>query len=197
MRPMRQILAAEPALARWLDRQQHEHAVLQQVKCALPPALAAHVEAADTGSQQLVLAATSGAAAALLRQRAPGLLQALQREGWKFTGIRVRVQPRSAGRSSGKSISKQIDAVSAAKLKARALALADPSLRHAVLRLAERAASRTSDEEQPLSGVEEQRTDQQQDRVLDDLANEPQVAAVAPEQIENRSDRDRRKRDEQ
>ena len=197
MRPMRQILAAEPALARWLDRQQHEHAIVQQVKRALPPALAAHVEAADTGSQQLVLATTSGAAAALLRQHAPALLQALEREGWKFTGIRVRVQPRSAGRSFEKNISKQVDAISLAKLKARAGALADPALRKAVLRLAERAACRTSGEEQALSGVNQQRADQQQDRVLDDLADEPQVAAIAPGQIENRGDRDRGKRDEQ
>jgi hypothetical protein len=197
MRPMRHILAAEPALARWLDRQQHEHAILQQVKRALPPALAARVAAADTASQQLVLAANGGAAAALLRQRAPALLQALEREGWKFTGIRVRVQPRSADRPSEKSISKQIDAISAAKLKAGASALADPALRKAVLRLAERVASRTSGEEQPLSGVNQQRADQQQDRVLDDLANEPQVAAIAPEQIENCGDRDRGKRDEQ
>lgn len=139
MRPIRQILAAEPALTRWLDRQQHEHAVLQQVKRALPPALAAHVEAADAGSQQLVLAATGGAAAALLRQRAPELLQALEREGWKFTGIRIRVQPRSAGGLPEKSVSKQIDAISAAKLTARARALADPALREALLRLAGRA----------------------------------------------------------
>jgi len=139
MRPIRQILAAEPALTRWLDRQQHDHAVLQQVKRALPPALAAHVEAADAGSQQLVLAATGGAAAALLRQRVPELLQALEREGWKFTGIRIRVQPRSAGGSPEKNLSKQIDAVSAATLTARAQALADPALREALLRLAGRA----------------------------------------------------------
>jgi hypothetical protein len=38
-----------------------------------------------------------------------------------------------------KSISKQIDAISAARLSARARALADPALREALLRLAGRA----------------------------------------------------------
>ena len=197
MRPMRQILAAEPALARWLDRQLREHAVLQQVKRAVPPALAAHVEAADADAQQLVLAATSGAAAALLRQRAPALLQTLEREGLKFTGIRVRVQPRSAVRPKEKDASKQIDAVSAAKLHARALALADPALREALLRLAERAAARRSGEEQALAGVDQERGHEKKDGVLDDLADEPEVPAVAPEQIENRGARNRGKRDEQ
>ena len=201
MRPMRQILAAEPALARWLDRQQHDHAVLQQVKCALPPALAAHIEAADTGSTQLVLATTSGAAAALVRQRVPVLLQVLERGGRKFTGIRVRVQPRPAGRAAEENVSKQIDPASAIKLKARARALADPRLRTALLRLAERAGprapQRASGEEQPLGGIEQQRSDEQQDRVLDDLTDEPQVAPVPPEQIEKPGDRDRAKRDEQ
>jgi hypothetical protein len=102
----------------------------------LTTALAAHGEAADAGSEQLVLSATRGAAAALLRQRVPELLKALEREGWKFTGLRIRVQPRLAGRSPEKSISKQIDAISAARLTARARALADPALREALLRLA-------------------------------------------------------------
>ena len=194
---MRQILAAEPALARWIDRQQREHAVLQQVKRALPPALAAHVEAADAESQQLVLAAASGAAAALLRQRAPALLQTLAREGCKFTVIKVRVQPRSAARPAGKSISKQIDAVSAEKLRARALALADPSLREALLRLAERAATRRSGEKQALAGVDQERGHEKEDGVLDDLPDEPEVPAVAPEQVENRRARNRGKGDEQ
>jgi len=194
---MRQILAAEPALADWLDRQRREHTVLQQVKRALPPALAAHVEAADAGSQQLVLATAGGAAAALLRQRAPALLQTLEREGLKFTGIRIRVQPRSAARPTGKGLSKQIDAVSAAKLHARALTLADPALREALLRLADRAAARPSGEQQALGRVDQERGDEKEDGVLDDLRDEPQVPAVAPEQIENRGARDRGKRDEQ
>lgn len=197
MRPMRHILAAEPELARWLDRHRHEHAVLRQVKRSLPPALATHVEAAVTGSQHLVLAVTSGAAAALLRQHAPALLQALERDGCKFTVIKVRVQPRSAARAKAKSVAKQIDAHSAARLRIRGRALADPALREAVLRLAGRTAANTSSGEQPLGSVNEQCREQQNDRVLDDLADEPQVAAITREEVENPRDRDRAERDEQ
>lgn len=194
MRPMRLILGAEPALVRWLERHRYEHAVLKQVKRALPPALAAHVAAADAGSQQLVLAVTSGAAAALLRQRAPALLQALEREGCKFTVIKVRVQPRSETISIQKSVAKQIDPDSAARLGIRGGALADPALRAALLRL---AAAGKSGGQQPLGRVDEQRREQQNDRVLDDLADEAQVPAVATDKVENRGGRDGGERDEQ
>jgi Dna[CI] antecedent, DciA len=171
LRPLRHILAAEPALARWLERQRCEHGALRCIRRALPPALAAHVQAVEAGSPQLVVVATSGAAAALLRQRVPALLEALAREGSQSTGIRIRVQLRSATRHPEKNVPKQIDPASARKLEALAHALADSALRQALLRLAEgkRAASGT---EQPPDRVNQQRAGEKQDRVLDDLADE-------------------------
>jgi len=144
---LRQILAADAALARWAERQQRERAVLQLVQRELPQALAAHVGAASAGAQELVLSATGGAAAALLRQRIPALLVALEHSGWKFTVIRVRVQARSARREPPKSLAKQIDAISAARLKARARQLADPSLQAALVRLANAGARNVPDDD--------------------------------------------------
>jgi len=97
----------------------------------------------------------------------------------------------------GKDVAKQIDPDSASKLRTQGRALADPALREAVLRLAARAAAGKSGDEQALGGVHEQRGEQQDDGVFDDLADELQVAAIAPDQVENRSARDDGERDEQ
>jgi len=147
MRPLQQILLADTVLARWTGRLQREHALLQLVQRELPQALAAHVGAASAEAQELTLGATSGAAAALLRQRSPALLEALKRSGWQFSGIRVCVQARSAGDRTKKVPGKQIDAVSAARLKAHARKIPDPALAEALLRLAEIGARRGSDDD--------------------------------------------------
>lgn len=147
MRPLQQILLSDTVLARWTGRLQREHALLQLVQRELPQALAAHVGAASAEAQELTLGATSGAAAALLRQRSPALLEALKRSGWQFSGIRVCVQARSAGDRTKKVLAKQIDAVSAARLKARARKIPDPALAEALLHLAEIGARRGSDDD--------------------------------------------------
>jgi len=144
---LRQILTADAALARWTERQQRERAVLQLVQRELPQALAAHVGTASAGAQELILIATGGAAAALLRQRVPALQEALERSGWKFTVIRVRVQARPPRSGAEKVLPKQIDAVTAARLSARARRLADPALRDALLRLAKGCAHRIPDDD--------------------------------------------------
>src|SRR5208337_828435 len=104
MRPLRQILSAEAPLAGFLDRRQREVAVLQRVRDSLPPALAAQVGVVDARLPELALVAATGAAAGLLRQRAPSLIDILQRAGWKFTAIKVRVQARPPGGSLNKNI---------------------------------------------------------------------------------------------
>lgn len=147
MRPLQQILLADTVLARWTGRLQREHALLQLVQRELPQALAAHVGAVSAEAQELTLGATSGAAAALLRQRSPALLEALKRSGWQFSGIRVCVQARSAGDRPKKVAAKQLDAVSAARLKARARKISDPALAEALLHLAEVGARRGSDDD--------------------------------------------------
>src|SRR5208282_1804226 len=74
MRPLRQILSAEATLAGLLDRRQREVAVLQRVKDRLPSALAAQVGVIAAHPPELALVAATGAAAGLLRQRVPALL---------------------------------------------------------------------------------------------------------------------------
>ena len=44
----------------------------------------------------LELSTPSGAIASVVRQKAPDLVAALRREGWEFSGIRLRVQPQAA-----------------------------------------------------------------------------------------------------
>jgi hypothetical protein len=73
----------------------------------------------------LALSATSGAAAALLRQRSPQLQQFLAAEGCEFTGIRVRVQARSMPARTEKPVKKQLDEQVCATLYNTAAELGD------------------------------------------------------------------------
>ena len=148
MRRLKQILTGESVLAELLRRWQRELALEQRVKQVLPPALAAQVAVADGRPPELVIAAASGAAAALVRQRGPDVLQALAHEGWEFTAIRVRVQARPAAQPGVNVLVKQIDEASAAKLRAVAAALGDTGLSAALTRLAARART-------PASGAAE------------------------------------------
>lgn len=157
MRPLRQILSTESTLVGLFERRQRELAILQRVRDGLPPALAAQVGIADGRPPELALAAGSGAAAGLLRQRIPVLLQILQRAGWEFTGIQVRVQARSRCDLSPKSIVKQLDMASAQALRTRAGALDDPNLAAAMRRLADHAREAASAvAQEPLDGIEHQ-----------------------------------------
>lgn len=154
MRRLQQILTGETAVAELLKRRQHELALEARVKQALPPSLAARVTVADGRPPELALMAASGAAAALLRQRAPDLLRALMQEGMEFTGIRVRVQARPPARPPAKAAIKQIDKSCAAVLDATAVALGDSPLAAAMARLAARARASASEVgEDPPHGV--------------------------------------------
>jgi hypothetical protein len=161
MRPLRYVLAAEALLAGFLDRRRRELTLLNQIRKNLPPALAAQTGIADASETELTLAAASGAVAALLRHRAPELLQTLAREGWKFTGIRIRVQARQNRPDRSKVHAKQIDHKSAAALRSTAQRVADARLAAALRRLADREAA-PSDEQQAFESVEEQRSEQQE-----------------------------------
>jgi len=157
MRRLQQILTGEAVVAELLKRRQHELALEERVKQALPPSLAAHVTVADGRPPELTLMATSGAAAALLRHRAPDLLRALMQDGREFTGIRVRVQARPAARTRANPSIKQIDSLSAAALQAKAAELGDSPLAAALRRLAARARDQLSDVgEEPPHGVEDE-----------------------------------------
>ena len=89
--PLARILESDEALARWTARQRDEAALTRLVRRHLPRALAARVRVCDTRTGVLEVAATGGAIAAAVRQRAPDLRAALAREGHAFSDVRVRV----------------------------------------------------------------------------------------------------------
>jgi len=92
--PLERILRADSTLAGWTARRDREMALAGIVRRHLPRPLAPRVRVSGEPNGQLELAADAGAIAAIIRQRSAELLTALKREGWEFTGIRVRVQVR-------------------------------------------------------------------------------------------------------
>ncbi len=161
MRRLQQILTGETAFGDLLRRRSRELALETRIRAALPAALAACVRITDARSAELALLAASGAAAALLRQRSPELLETLSREGWEFTGIRVRVQARPAAQMPQKNTPKQIDAASARRLVALAGEVDDAALARVLRRLARQGrASRSGGQEQALQGVEDEDREQ-------------------------------------
>jgi hypothetical protein len=161
MRRLQHVLAAESGFAELLARRQRESNLEQLIKQALPPMLAARVAVIDARSTELVLAASGGAAAALLRQRISDIDRALAHKGWKFTGIRVHVQARSAPRQAVNVAPKQIDAASIAKLRRLAEKLGDSELAAALRRLVRHAGAPTSGRVgEPLEGVEDEDREQ-------------------------------------
>ena len=141
MRRLHQIFKGESTFDDLLQRHRHEATVQDRIHRALPPALAKHVAVIDARSAELELGAASGAVAALLRQRAPDLRVALAREGFEFTGIRVRVQARLARESPQKRPKKQLDSSSAAMIMTLAETLGRSPLADALRRLASTRAS--------------------------------------------------------
>jgi hypothetical protein len=135
MRRLHQILKGESTFDELLLRHRTEAVLQDRVHRVLPPALARHVTVIDARSGELELGAASGAVAALLRQRAPELNIALAREGFEFTGIRVRVQARLAREAAQKLPKKQMDSASTATVLALARQLGDSPLATALRRL--------------------------------------------------------------
>ena len=160
MHRLHQILKGESTLDDLLARHRREAALQDLVQRALPPALAKHVVVVDARSAELELGAASGAVAALVRQRAPDLRISLGREGWEFTGIRVRVQARLARESPGIISKKQLDSASAGTLLALAGRLGESSLSRALTRLAAGAGAASGHRNQPLEGVKDEDAEQ-------------------------------------
>ena len=160
MRTLRDVLSAETALAASLDRRRRELAVLDHLQKALPPALAPQIRVADATRPELVLSVPTGAAATLVRHRAPELLETLARRGWKFTGIRVRVQARSSRAETSKVYAKQMDAQAVSVLLKGAEKIADPGLAAALRRLAHRAVEASKDQQEAFQSVEGEDSEQ-------------------------------------
>ena len=165
MRRLHQILKGESTFDDLLQRHRREAALQDRVHQALPPALAKHVAVIDARSAELELGAASGAAAALLRQRAPELRTALAREGFEFTGIRVRVQARLAREPVQNPPKKQLDNASVTTLLTLAAEIGESPLARALRRLASArtradlvgdAADNSDRGNEPLEGVEKE-----------------------------------------
>ena len=107
--PFQRILRSDATLAGWAARRDREEALAGIVRRHLPRPLALRVRVAEERNGQLELAADAGAVAAIVRQRSAELLTALKREGWEFTGIRVRVQVRVEPVPQRKALANPLD----------------------------------------------------------------------------------------
>jgi hypothetical protein len=116
----KRLLGADSTLAAWDARRQREEALTGIVRRLLPRPLATRIRVADARNSQLELAADAGAVAAIARQRSADLLSELQREGWEFTSIRVRVQVRVDPPPVRKALANPLDRSSLQPLSALA-----------------------------------------------------------------------------
>ncbi len=137
--PLQRILADDPMIGPWNARRQLEDSLTVIVRRQLPRPLAERVRVANAQGTELVLAAEAGAIAAVVKQRAPDLIAALQREGCQFTVIRVRVQVRVDPVSPDKVVAKQIDRSSLSPLARLARELPAGPLKAALARFLRRA----------------------------------------------------------
>jgi hypothetical protein len=86
------VLDSDARFAEWTARHREEMALTRLVRKHLPRPIGDRVQVTDARDGTLELAASAGAIAATLRQRAPDLRAALALEGHPFTAIHVRVQ---------------------------------------------------------------------------------------------------------
>jgi hypothetical protein len=106
---------------------------------ALPQALADSCSVANYKQGKVVLFAVNGAVAAKLNLLRPSLQQHLAKRGVEITGMDIRVQPLQDRRQLVEKQSK-LSPETAKTLHALSEQLPDSELKHAVARLAERAA---------------------------------------------------------
>jgi len=135
---LQRILEADPALRSWTARHRHEEALTGVLRRHLPRPLAERVRVVDAQGPELVVAAEAGAIAAVVRQRSPDLVVALAREGFEFSGIRLRVQVGAGVEPFQKRPTKQVDRDSLRPLARLARELPAGELRAALARFLRR-----------------------------------------------------------
>jgi hypothetical protein len=128
-------------MAAWDARRRREQAITTLVRRHVPRALADRIRVADAEGNELQLAVEAGAIAAIVRQSTPDLVAALQRDGWQFTGIRVRVQVRVAPDIPHKVYANQPDRESLRPLAELARILPPGPLKAALARFLRRVGS--------------------------------------------------------
>ena len=136
---LQRVLRSDATLAAWASRRDREEALAGIVRRHLPRPLALRIRVADDRNGQLELVADAGAVAAVVRQRSADLLAALRREGWEFTGIRVRVQVRFDPAPTRKPLANPLDRSSLRPLTALARSLPPGPLKAALDRFLRRA----------------------------------------------------------
>jgi hypothetical protein len=136
---LQRILEADPALRSWTERHRREVALTGILRRHLPRPLADRVRVVDAQGTELVVAADAGAIAAVIRQRGPDLVAALTREGFEFSGIRLRVQVGTSSEQGTKRPTKPLDSDSLRPLTRLARELPVGELKTALARLLRRA----------------------------------------------------------
>ena len=136
--PFNRIVDADATLAAWAARRGNEESLTGIVRRLLPRPLATRIHVADARTGQLEIAADAGAVAAIVRQRNVELLAALKREGFEFTGIRVRVQVRIDPPRKKKPLANPLDRSSLRPLSALARDLPAGPLKAALERFLRR-----------------------------------------------------------
>jgi hypothetical protein len=141
-RPIARVLEAESGLSDWMSRHRQEVALTRLVRKHLPRPIAERVHVSDSRNGVLELAATAGAIAATLRQRAPNLRASLLRDGVDFTEVRIRVQVAARPEMITKNVVRQWDSASAKPLFDLADRLSESPLKGALARWSRRARGR-------------------------------------------------------
>jgi hypothetical protein len=136
--PLSRVLASDATLAAWQARVAIETELTSTVRRHLPRALAHRVRVALAAENTLTLVTSSGAVAAVVRQRLPDILGELSREGCNFTEIKVRVQVRLDPLEPEKVLKIQRKGADPAPLRRLAATLPDGPLKIAIERLARR-----------------------------------------------------------
>ena len=141
-RSLARVLESESDTAEWAARHRQETALTHLLRKHLPRPIADRVRVTDTRGGILELAASAGAIAATLRQRAPDLRAALARDGCDFTQIRVRVQVAGIVATPQKRTMRQWDSAAAAPMFELGERLRDGPLKAALARWSRRARGR-------------------------------------------------------
>lgn len=131
-RPIARVLADDPLVGAWARRRLDETRVTKSVRAGLPPPLAVHVAAWLPSPFRLELTAPTGTVAAALRMRLPAVRAILEREGWDFRDIRVRVQPSAPAPGQSNIIVRQWDRTQEPALRQLEASLPEGPLRAAV-----------------------------------------------------------------
>ena len=132
--PIDLIVEVDAQLKAWNDRRRREQAMLSTLRRVLPRPVVERLYITVSDGSVLELATGAGAIASVVRQRAPDIVSALQRDGWQFSGIRVRTQPRSMPLSLVKTEQRQWDSASRKPLVALQAKLAPGPLSAALAR---------------------------------------------------------------